>query len=166
VSGCWAPSVKRFETMKVTYFSNVLVSMLKTIVYEVQERASVCVQRLPIMRFSTLVVRLGCNPLGAARSGPTPSNRWPSGVTATLCNWIRPKWYESRTLDMFSQDSADTEWLITFPWVSWRQSSRFISAYTNNDSCANQFENIAAFNGEELRCRKTSAKYNQTGRWN
>lgn len=48
--------------------------------------------------FSTLVVRLGCNPLGAARSRPTPSNHWPSGVTATLCNWMRPMWYESRTL--------------------------------------------------------------------
>jgi hypothetical protein len=76
---------------KVIYLSNALVSMLKTMLYKVSQMTYGNVQRLPIMRFSTLVVRLGCNPLGAARSGPTPSNRWPSGVTATLCNWMRPK---------------------------------------------------------------------------
>jgi hypothetical protein len=99
VSGFWIPSVKRFEMIrKVTYLSDALVSMLKTMLYKVSQMAYGNAQHLPIMPFSTLVVRLGCNPLGAARSRPTPSNHWPSGVTATLCNWMRPMWYESRTL--------------------------------------------------------------------
>src|SRR6267154_3728459 len=71
---------------KATYFSNAPVSMLKTAVGGVNKTVHGHAHHLPIIRFSTLVVRLGCNPLGAASSGPTPSKRWPSGVTATLCN--------------------------------------------------------------------------------